>query len=123
MSSLTNNKPALFSAGSKIEIKLNNISKKFPGVQALDDVDFFLKSNQVHALVGENGPELVTLPKGARVHNNAHSNTMNMGASNIHVHINGRVGASDAEIKDIANKVAREINLKMNRTATNSRVM
>ena len=41
MSSLAKKKPALFSAGSNIEINLNNISKKFPGVQALDDVDFF----------------------------------------------------------------------------------
>lgn len=63
MSSLANKKPALFSAGSKIEIKLNNISKKFPGVQALDDVDFFLNSNQVHALVGENGAGKSTLMK------------------------------------------------------------
>ena len=47
MSSLANKKPALFSAGSKIEIKLNNISKKFPGVQALYDVDFFLKSTDL----------------------------------------------------------------------------
>ena len=66
--------------------------------------------------VGEHGRELIQLPRGARIHNNANSSTMNKGASNIHVHINGRVGASDAEIKDIANKVAREINLRMNRT-------
>ncbi|MDC1296570.1 ATP-binding cassette domain-containing protein, partial [Alphaproteobacteria bacterium] len=56
-------KPALFSAGSLIEIKLKNISKKFPGVQALDNVDFFLKSNEVHALVGENGAGKSTLMK------------------------------------------------------------
>ena len=55
MNSLVENKPALFSAGSLIEIELKNISKKFPGVQALDNVDFFLKSNEVHAVVGENG--------------------------------------------------------------------
>ena len=65
-------------------------------------------------LVGERGPELVNLPKGSRVHSNAQSSRMV--GNNIHVHINGRVGASDAEIRDIANKVAREINLKMNRT-------
>lgn len=63
MNSLANNDPALFSAGSNVEIKLNNISKKFPGVQALDDVDFFLKPNQVHALVGENGAGKSTLMK------------------------------------------------------------
>ena len=63
MSSLAKKKPALFSAGKNIEIKLNNISKKFPGVQALDDVDFFLRSNEVHALVGENGAGKSTLMK------------------------------------------------------------
>ena len=36
----------------------------------------------------------------------------------IHVHVNGRVGASDAEIRDIASKVAREIGLQMNRTSS-----
>ena len=65
-------------------------------------------------LVGEEGPELVNLPKGSRVHSNAESRRM--GGNNIHVHVNGRVGASDAEIRDIANKVAREVNLRMNRT-------
>ena len=63
------------------------------------------------AIVGERGPELVSLPGGSRVH----SNRQSMG-NTIHVHVNGRVGASDAEIRDIANKVAREINMRMNRT-------
>ena len=69
-------------------------------------------------LVGENGPELVTLPSGARVHSNQASRSM--GGNVINVHVNGRVGASDAEIKDIANKVAREINLRMNRTGASA---
>ena len=43
-----------------------------------------------------------------------------MGGSTIHVHVSGRVGANDAEIKDIANKVAREINLRMNRTGASA---
>ena len=67
-------------------------------------------------LVGERGPELVSLPNGARVHTNSQSRKMG-GGNTIHVHINGRVGANDAEIRDIANKVAREINMRMNRTS------
>jgi len=67
------------------------------------------------ALVGENGPELVSLPSGATVHSNSQSRGM---GNTIHVHVNGRVGASDAEIRDIAQKVAREINLQMNRTTS-----
>tara|TARA_R100001015_G_C4635314_1_gene204628 strand:+ start:6318 stop:7667 length:1350 start_codon:yes stop_codon:yes gene_type:complete len=69
------------------------------------------------ALVGERGPELVSLPAGARVHNNTESKRM-MGGHTINVHVNGRVGASDAEIRDIATKVAREIGIQMNRTTS-----
>lgn len=70
------------------------------------------------SLVGERGPELVSLPRGSRVYSNAQSQKMSGGGNNIHVHISGRVGASDAEIRDIANKVAREVNLRMNRTGS-----
>ena len=72
------------------------------------------------SIVGERGPELVRLPKGTRVHSNTESKQMlsNAGGNTIHVHVNGRVGASDAEIRDIANKVAREINVRMNRTSS-----
>tara|TARA_R100001509_G_C4882837_1_gene220755 strand:+ start:855 stop:2276 length:1422 start_codon:yes stop_codon:yes gene_type:complete len=66
-------------------------------------------------LVGERGPELVRLPSGARVHTNSESKRMSGGT--INVHVNGRVGASDTEIRDIASKVAREINTQMNRQA------
>tara|TARA_R110000823_G_scaffold13572_16_gene45022 strand:+ start:4988 stop:6427 length:1440 start_codon:yes stop_codon:yes gene_type:complete len=69
-------------------------------------------------LVGERGPELVSLPNGARVHTNSQSRGMSGGGNNISVHVNGRVGASDTEIRDIANKVAREINIRMNRTGS-----
>jgi len=68
-------------------------------------------------IVGEKGPELVSMPRGSRVYSNAESQRMS-GGNTIHVHVNGRVGASDSEIRDIANKVAREINLRMNRTGT-----
>ena len=69
------------------------------------------------AIVGEQGAELVSLPAGATVHSNTQSKQMT-GGNTIHVHVNGRVGANDAEIRDIAQKVAREINLQMNRTTS-----
>ena len=43
---------------------------------------------------------------------------INGGTTNITVNVQGRVGASDAEIRDIAQKVAREIGLQMNRTTS-----
>ena len=71
------------------------------------------------AIVGEKGPELVTLPRGAQVHSNSQSKAMASSVTNhITVQVTGRVGASDTEIRDIANKVAKEINTRMNRTST-----
>lgn len=40
---------------SEYILELNDITKIFPGVKALDSVRFNLKRGEIHALVGENG--------------------------------------------------------------------
>ena len=42
-------------------LRLVNITKEFPGVCALNDVNFELKSGEVHVLFGENGAGKSTL--------------------------------------------------------------
>jgi len=44
-------------------LEMNNITKEFPGVKALNDVNFKVKRGEIHCLVGENGAGKSTLMK------------------------------------------------------------
>lgn len=48
---------------SNIVLEMKNISKIFPGVRALSNVDFTLKTGEIHTLMGENGAGKSTLIK------------------------------------------------------------
>ena len=46
---------------AKILLEMKNITKVFPGVKALDNVNFQVEEGEIHALVGENGAGKSTL--------------------------------------------------------------
>mgnify|MGYP003626501567 FL=1 len=80
-------------------------------------------TKQGMSLVGEKGPELVRLPTGSRVHSNQESKQMMSGGvsgntNNITVNVQGRIGASDSELRLIAQKVGQMINKEINRTTS-----
>lgn len=120
---LTNVKDGLISTLSGIITKLADLPSSIAtAIKNALDVKLFASGGVVNSpfqIVGEEGPELVKLPRGSRVFSNNQSRSMLSGSTNnITVQVSGRVGASDSEIRDIARKVAKEINTQMNRTSS-----
>tara|TARA_R110002020_G_scaffold116877_1_gene267538 strand:- start:1059 stop:2423 length:1365 start_codon:yes stop_codon:yes gene_type:complete len=62
-------------------------------------------------MVGERGPELFMPNASGTIIPNGAGNTIN-------VHVNGRLGASDNELRDIARRVGQMVNKQINRTTS-----
>jgi len=83
---------------------MEGISKAFPGVQALDNVDFTLRRGEIHSLVGENGAGKSTLIKvltgvdrpeagriildGEEIHTRSPEHAQTLGISTVYQEIN-----------------------------------
>jgi|TARA_R100000479_G_scaffold170854_1_gene113856 hypothetical protein len=71
-------------------------------------------------LVGEKGPELVSLPAGSRVHSNSNSRGRAGGTvNNFNITINAK-DTSKAEMRRMADEIGRMINSKINRSTSSS---
>lgn len=78
----------------KTVVELSHINKTFPGVKALDDVSFDLRSGEVMALLGENGAGKSTLMKIL---------------SGVYTRDSGSVKIFDEEVGDLTPKKAQEL--------------
>lgn len=94
-------------------LKIENVSKSFLGVQALENVDFTLKSGEIHCLMGENGAGKSTLIKvctgveqpdsgkiifdGKEIHIKSPQHAQSVGISTVYQEINLCINLSVAE--------------------------
>ncbi len=67
-------------------VVMEGIHKSFPGVQALEDVDFNLKRGEIHALVGENGAGKSTLIKVLTGVERQDSGTITLAGKEVSIH-------------------------------------
>lgn len=96
------------SGSDEYMLSMVGISKSFPGVQALKDVDFTLKRGEIHCLMGENGAGKSTLIKVLTGVDRPDSGTITLEGREIYVK-----SPQQAQVLGIST-VYQEINLCMN---------
>jgi hypothetical protein len=91
----------------------------------IDAINPFAAGGTSHggvAIIGEKGPELVKLPAGSKVTDASKTAQLAKGSTtnNVSVNVQGRMGASDQELRELARKLGPLILQEMNRsTSTN----
>ena len=96
-------------------------------ISKIFDLDFFADGGTSQggmAVVGEEGPELVNLPKGATVFSNKDSKAMGEGktqnvVNNFNITINAK-DTSQSEMRRIADMIGKDISAKINRSTSSS---
>ena len=100
-------------------VSMEHITKEFPGVKALDDVKFNLRSGEVMALLGENGLKEALVDKTATIGEKLSFRRFQKLSGDVvvdYLHGNGRIGvivagngASDDAAKEALKNVAMQI--------------
>jgi ABC-type sugar transport system ATPase subunit len=89
-------------------LKINGISKHFPGVQALRDVSFEIAEKSIHAVIGENGAGKSTLMQIIAGVHRPDSGSIEFAGETVNF-----TGPAEAQVKGIA-IVYQELNLTPN---------
>jgi len=95
---------------NNVVVEMRGISIEFPGVKALDNVDFTLRSGEIHSLLGENGAGKSTLIKALTGVYAIDSGSIKVAGATRTFH-----GTADAQEAGVA-PVYQEINLSPNLT-------
>ena len=91
-------------------LQMEGITKTFPGVKALDDVNFEVRKGEVHVLLGENGAGKSTLMKVLSGVYKMDSGTIRIDGKEVEIH-----GVRDAQKLGIS-IIHQELNMLLERT-------